>query len=357
MTADAVGGVWTYATELCRALARRGVRVALVVLGPLPSPAQRAEALSIAGLRLIEWHVRLEWMDDAWGDVDRSGRWLLDLEARLHPQIVHLNGYCHAALPFRAPVVAVGHSCVLGWSEAVRCEGGPAALDEYRRRVARGLRAAALVAAPTRAMLCTLERFYGPLGKSRVIANGRDPARFHIERKEPVVLAAGRLWDQAKNLRALDAAAASVAWPVLVAGDARHPGGGEVRASHVELLGALAPWRLADHMARAAIYALPAIYEPFGLSPLEAALSGCALVLGDIASLREVWQDAAVFVEPRDPVALAGALNGLIESPDRRVAMARAARQRAMEFTARRMGNSYFAAYRELQADGRGAAA
>ena len=32
----------------------------------------------------------------------------------------------------------------------------------------------------------------------------------------------------------------------------------------------------------ASIYALPARYEPFGLSILEAALSGCALVLGDI---------------------------------------------------------------------------
>ena len=40
------------------------------------------------------------------------------------------------------------------------------------------------------------------------------------------------------------------------------------------------PW-----FARAGIYALPAVYEPFGLSVLEAALSGCALVLGDIPSL------------------------------------------------------------------------
>ena len=58
-------------------------------------------------------------------------------------------------------------------------------------------------------------------------------------------------------------------------------------------------------IARAAIYALPAHYEPFGLSILEAAMSGCALVLGDIPSLREIWGDAAVFVHPdnRDAVA------------------------------------------------------
>ena len=39
MTADAVGGVWTYALDLCRGLGTRGVHVSLVVLGPPASPA------------------------------------------------------------------------------------------------------------------------------------------------------------------------------------------------------------------------------------------------------------------------------------------------------------------------------
>ena len=64
------------------------------------------------------------------------------------------------------------------------------------------------------------------------------------------------------------------------------------------MLGRLSAGELADWYARAAIYALPARYEPFGLSALEAALSGCALVLGDIPSLREIWGDAALFVPP-----------------------------------------------------------
>jgi hypothetical protein len=45
---------------------------------------------------------------------------------------------------------------------------------------------------------------------------------------------------------------------------------------------------------------LPARYEPFGLSVLEAALSGCALVPGDIASLRGNWDGVAEFVCPDD---------------------------------------------------------
>ncbi|HYO60185.1 MAG TPA: glycosyltransferase family 1 protein, partial [Archangium sp.] len=40
MTADTVGGVWTYALELCRALAGDGVQVELATLGAPLSPAQ-----------------------------------------------------------------------------------------------------------------------------------------------------------------------------------------------------------------------------------------------------------------------------------------------------------------------------
>ena len=44
MTADAVGGVWTYALDLAGGLSRHGVETMLAVLGPEPSAEQRAEA-------------------------------------------------------------------------------------------------------------------------------------------------------------------------------------------------------------------------------------------------------------------------------------------------------------------------
>jgi hypothetical protein len=42
MTADAVGGVWVYATNLACALCARGTEVTLVVQGPSPTPEQIA---------------------------------------------------------------------------------------------------------------------------------------------------------------------------------------------------------------------------------------------------------------------------------------------------------------------------
>jgi glycosyltransferase involved in cell wall biosynthesis len=104
-------------------------------------------------------------------------------------------------------------------------------------------------------------------------------------------------------------------------------------------------------MARAAIYAAPARYEPFGLSALEAALCGCALALGDIPSLREVWGEAAVFVPPDDAEALRDVLEGLIANARLRREYAARARRRALEYSPRRMADGYLAAYSELMAN------
>jgi glycogen synthase len=83
---------------------------------------------------------------------------------------------------------------------------------------------------------------------------------------------------------------------------------------------------------------------------LEAALAGCALVLGDIPSLREVWGDAALFVHPDDGDALAGALRGLLSNPAEREHRAALARARALTFTPRRMAEAYLELYAALRA-------
>ena len=347
MTADAVGGVWTYALELARALASERVKIALAVMGPPPTPAQRAEAGRLTNLTLHEAPFALEWMDDPWVDVDRAGDWLLELAEDFRPEVVHLNGYAHAALPWAAPVVVVAHSCVFSWWSAVRPDAVPPSYKEYRRRVAEGLAAAALVVAPTAAMLAALTEHYGESAAGWVIHNAGDARRFVPGPKKPQILAAGRAWDEAKNLAGLNAVAPQVRWPIHLAGECHHPdGGGTARFDHVHCLGKLDAARMRARLAESAIYALPARYEPFGLSALEAGLSGCALVLGDIPSLREVWGDAAVFVTPGDQAALARNLNALIDDQARWNDLGQRARARALEFTPAKMTARYLEAYR-----------
>lgn len=348
LTADTVGGVWTYAVELARELDARGVRVAIASMGAPIAPHQRAALAGCAQVVLFESRFRLEWMQEPWDDVDAAGEWLLALERDLRPDLVHLNQYAFGALPFRAPKLVVAHSCVASWWRAVHGEAAPPSWDAYRLRVRQGLQGAACVAAPTTAMLESTGREYGWSGDGLVLSNGCVPQAFAPAPKQPRILAAGRFWDAAKNLQALQHAAAGLAWPVCIAGSAVHPDGGAVQPEGVQVLGELPRAELARAMAEAAIYALPARYEPFGLSVLEAALSGCALVLGDIASLREVWGSAARYVPPDDSKALHRALADLIASPDERARLAAAAQARAQRYTASAMADAYLACYAGL---------
>jgi glycogen synthase len=348
MTADTIGGVWTYAVDLARALGDEGVEVVLASMGNPASTEQRREARAIGSLELVESRYRLPWMDQPWEDVKLSGDWLLNLTARFNPELVHLNEPVHGSLAWPVPTVAVAHSCVVSWWEAVWGTIPPPDWSRYREEMGRGLRNANQVVAPSRWMLEAVRRLYGVTG-GVAIPNGRRATYFQPGRKEPLVFAAGRLWDEAKNLLALEAVAKNLGWPVYIAGEATPPGREQaVTADQVHLLGQLSTTEVAGWLARASIYAFPARYEPFGLSVLEAALSGCALVVGDLPPLRELWDGAAVFVSPDHPGDLRVALDGLIEDPALRQALAMRSRRRALGYGPGRMARAYLQVYTDL---------
>lgn len=349
MTADTVGGVWTYALELSRALGRYGVHVDLASMGGAATPAQRSDAATIPNLTLHESTFRLEWMTEPWNDVQNAGAWLQALVEELQPDVIHFNNFVHASLPWPVPTLVVGHSCVYSWFAAVRGEHPDGAeWRRYRAEVAKGLRAADIVAAPTAAMLSELRRHYGITNPGRVVYNGRRAGDFRPLEKQPFVLAAGRVWDEAKNIATVAHLAPALDWEVRIAGEEQHPDGGVAAFSGVQVLGRLSQQALAIQYGNASIFCAPARYEPFGQCALEAALAGCALVLGDIPSLREVWSGAALYVDPDDESALVQAVNGLIRDEPARSALAARARRRALSFTIDRMADGYAALYASL---------
>ena len=349
MTADTCGGVWTQAVELCRGLAGRAVRVTLATSGGSPSADQRASVGELPGVTLHASDRKLEWMPDPWAQVDAQGDLLERLAAEVRPDVVHLNEFSHGTRDFGRPVLAVGHSDVCSWFAAVRGrEPGPG-WDGYRRRVRAGLAGADLVAAPTAWMLGELSRWHGPFARTAVLPNGigATPVPAPGRSGPPRVFAAGRFWDEAKNFAALAAVAPRLGRPVRLAG-LPDPVGDRPPPAGVEFLGRLDAADMAAAYRDAAIYCLPAKYEPFGLTPLEAARSGCALVLGDVPSLREVWGDAAAFVPPDDPGALFDTLHALTRDRGRRAVLGRAALARSARHTRDAMTDAYLAAYESL---------
>lgn len=351
ITADAVGGVWTYALDLAGGLAAGGLRPLLAVLGPPPSADQRAAATAIRGLRLVEAHTALDWTAQKSSEVRAAGATVAALARDEGVDLIHLNSPALAAeTSFVQPVVAACHSCVASWWAAVRGTPLPPDLAWRAQLTGRGYAAADTLIAPSRAFARATAETYS-IPEPILVHNGRrmasDAACESIS-EEVFVLAAGRLWDEAKGLAILDAAASHLSCPVRAAGATEGPNGAQIALRHVQALGRLDDAELTRQFAMRPIFCAPALYEPFGLAVLEAAQAGCALVLSDIPSFRELWAEAAVFVPRRDEAALAEILAALVGDPVRRTVLGAAARRRAESYTVEAMVAGTLAVYEAL---------
>ncbi len=346
MSADAVGGVWTYALDLAAALAPLGVSTTLVVMGPRPSPDQRRRARAIEGLDLIETDLPLDWTASDPAEVLASGAALARLALARSPDIVQLNSPALAAGgAFTRPTIGVCHSCLATWWSTVK---GGAMPDDFRWRTdltARGMANCDLLAAPSGAFAGQVAATYG-VYIPHIVHNGR-PSRVALGRREPIALTSGRLWDEGKNVRVLDAAAGMCRTPIYAAGPARGPSGSDhIELRSVHALGVLGGDALDSWLGRARVYVSCALYEPFGLGVLEAAQAGCALVLSDIPTFRELWDGAAVFVDRRLPEAFARHVDALTENPSRADRLAATARERAARYSAATMAGGMLGLYR-----------
>jgi glycosyltransferase involved in cell wall biosynthesis len=348
MTTDPVGGVWTYSTTLARALTARGYRVTLVTLGPLPKAEQLADLADIDSLDVEITDLALEWMDPEGHDMPRAREELRQIVGRVAPDLVHLNGFREALYQFGVPMILVAHSCVGSWWQASRgAEPMEANWTPYLRHVADGLNAAEAWVAATRTYAAWLQGYYKPRTQAEVIWNGVPPIQAPRP-KEDFILAAGRLWDEAKNLTALGDIAPDLPWPVRVAGATQAENGGSISFDNVEQLGPLPHRRLLAEMSRASIFVSPALYEPFGLCVLEAAATGCALVLADIPTFRELWDGAALFADPRDASVLTHAIRTLCDKPALRAELQSHARTRAARYSLDKTVDRYSALYARL---------
>jgi glycosyltransferase involved in cell wall biosynthesis len=349
VTADAVGGVWSYAMTLCRGLRARDVRVTLAVLGPSPGAAQRLEAASVPGLRLVDTGLMLDWMAPDAAAVRRTGARLAALAGECGADLLHLNSPALAAgHRFPVPVLAVCHSCVASWWAAVKPGPLPAEFAWHRDLLAEGYRAADLLAAPSTAFAAVTQALYGLTERPRLIHNGIPPwAPPSMPGPAPFAFTAGRLWDEGKDIVTLDAAAAGLPFPVLAAGPVEGPGGGRIELRHLRAQGSLDRPAMRRILAQRPVFASAARYEPFGLAVLEAAQAGCPLVLSDIPSFREIWGDAADYAAPGDAAGFAAALRRLA-APRLRRARGEAARRRAARYTADAMVAATWDLYREL---------
>lgn len=346
MTADAVGGVWQYALELAAAL---DARVTLALLGPAPDAGQRAQAAAVPGLRLVETGLPLDWLATRPGEVLEAAASVARLAADVGADVVHLNAPALALADYAPPVVAVNHGCLGTWWEAAGKGSIDPALAWLPELVGQGLRRADRVVTPTRAYAAAVARRYA-LPSPAAVHNGRTPMRLPDAPQFDGALTVGRLWDEVKDTPTLDAAAALLDAPFVAIGATRAPHGATVAPGHLQATGPLPADDIGGWLARRPVFVSAARFEPFGLAVLEAAQAGCALVLSDIPTFRELWDGAADFVRPGDPAGFAAAIAAMLADPAARAAQGRAAQDRARRYTPQATAAGMTALYHALLA-------
>lgn len=324
MTTDAVGGVWRYSMDMARGLRERGWTVRLAVLGPSPNPAQRLET----PVELIETGLQLDWTAESPRELEYIAADLAQLASGSEVVLLHAPALIGDA-EWLVPVVTVVHSCVATWWRAVRDGPLPSNLAWRAEATRAGLSHAAVAIAPSRALADALQEVYGAAGLI-VVPNGRAPNLAPAAADRRGVLTAGRLWDEGKGVAFLDHVAGRLGMSFAAAGSIRAPDGAGIVLRHLRLLGVLDEPAMAATLADARVFASAARYEPFGLAVLEAAQAGCALVLSDIPSFRELWDGAAMFVALGDEEGWISALTAAHADP----ALGEAARTRAAGYTA-----------------------
>jgi glycogen synthase len=360
VTTDTLSGVWTYTRELVSGLVSRGLRVTLVSLGEVPLPEQTSWMDNLHGLDYRPTAFRLEWMQEGEQDYKESAAYLKAVVEEIQPDVLHLNQFCYGDLPVDVPRVVVAHGDLITWWLAVHGHEPKSArwLHRYREAVIRGLLGATTVVAPSASMLEALHLSYVRVAREQVIYNGRNPIFFNpYVSKEDSVLSVGRMLDAGKQVHLLTQHTHSISVCIVGAEHPANPPRIPIRADVkvatdalcVSLKGPQTEAQLRNLYSRASVYAATARYEPFGMEPLEAALSRCAIVANDIPSFREIWGDDALYFRTNDGASLASTLRELTEDREKCRVYANRAYQRARDrYNHKRMIDEYLQLYRAL---------
>ncbi|MBK8997760.1 MAG: glycosyltransferase family 4 protein [Myxococcales bacterium] len=241
----------------------------------------------------------------------------------------------------------------------------PIPVQEKTRLEAMGFRMVDRVIAPSHYIQALLAREYDvPDQKIRVVPNGVDVEAFRPvrgpEAEVPTLLAVSRLSDQKGLdylLEVLRRVRVSRPDAVLrIAGDGPERERIARRAElmglsrHVELLGYVAHAELPALYAAASVFLSTSVYEPFGLTTLEAMASGCPVVVSALGGAGDFVRDGVDgFVRyPQHLGAFSDAVLSVISEPVVRRRMADSARSRAEQLAWAKVTDATVAVYSEL---------
>jgi len=114
---------------------------------------------------------------------------------------------------------------------------------------------------------------------------------------------------------------------------------------HVRFLDFVAEDEIVPLYQAAAVFAMPSLYEGFGIPIVEAMACGTPVVCSDAGALPEIAGDAAIVVAPSDIDALAAALVRAVSDNDLRATLIARGLLRRQDFTWEQSARQHLALY------------
>lgn len=103
----------------------------------------------------------------------------------------------------------------------------------------------------------------------------------------------------------------------------------------------------------ASLFIYPSFYEGFGFPPLEAMAKGVPVITSNVSSLPEVVADAALIINPYEPLELAEAIGLILKDDNYRRQLITKGLKRAELFSWEKTAEKYLAYFDELLKEGR----
>jgi glycogen(starch) synthase len=353
----AIGGVETLGGHLAAEQRRRGHDVTVVVLRwDAEAPAHE----DLGGVAVYRQPFANALLKNDLGAMRRQADWLARLLAERRPEVIHLHHFGYTLLLYLLARPARRIPCLFTLHTPIAEDVLPRAM------LVRALGSCDRIAAVSHALLEELRAFDpGAASRASVVWNGlREPSG----RPRPlclapeVLLCLGRLgrekgFDVALRAFAQVARNRPAARLVIAGQGAERPAlerlaGSLGLAENVDFAGAVDRSLVPALMNGAGVVLVPSRWqEPFGLVALEAAQMGRPVVASRVGGLAEVVEDGrtGLLVAPEDPVALAAAVERLLDRPGFARELGLRARERALrEFSMERCADRYEEAYRRI---------
>ena len=337
------GGVQSQVVGLAHALRRLGVEATVVAPGDETAATEGTKIVGrTIGIRVNGSVAPISPWPSSWRNTLREiRRGAFDI---VHAHEPFVPGPTLASV-LRSPVPVVGTFHQSGWGWPYRLTSPIVRL--LARRIAK----------PVAVSESAAEMVRGPLGREvEVLWNGVELATAVADvlwtKEGPTIAFVGR-HEGRKGLEVLLRAMAHLGPDVHLWVMGEGPMTAELKATYpdarVAWLGRVEGWVRNSRLSQADVFCAPNLGgESFGLVLAEAMAAGAPVVASDLDAFRAVGRPErgeAVLFPAGDPLALASALRGLLEDPDRRERMRAAGRARAGELSMDRLAARYAEIY------------